>query len=578
MKNFETVASYIGEVKMARRAAFGIGLAAALAPAVASAQLKESDPPAKPELTTQAQEPWSDADPDKLPTRYQVGDFGVRAGAEYRAQFIAVTPIALSQANRADASWIEHRLRLDGTVDYKDKIRIVTSFDALDGVLWGDNGTFGGDPSSNAGTNVAARNPNDATPCIAYQSGDPLVATSYAYKACSQPPFTVRKLYGEVFLPFGLLRIGRQPAAPGMGVQSADGDGRPNRFGVSGTGSIVDRVIFATKPLEALKPKDERDTTEEGLIVAAGYDRWVTDDPSYLGAAVNQIDTSIRYRASNLGALKDFFASAYYIFRFDEQYSTRVNGMGVRTMGRVGGFRAGLDAALNVGSTREVSSAYHLITNDPIVSQRILQGGGRAVMRYDSKFFSLYLEGDYASGDGDPQQNTPLTQFVWAYDTNVGLLLFKRVLAFQTGRSSAADNELLRRLGATSDPAEQINTRGAFTDAVAIFPQADFHPHKDVLLRGGVLVAWAPAPVIDPVASLKARDGVTIKDDLVNFVGGKPGNFYGVELDGRFSYRFMDHFIFDLEGAILFPGNALQDVDGYAVRSTLVQARTTFVL
>ena len=45
--------------------------------------------------------------------------------------------------------------------------------------------------------------------------------------------------------------------------------------------------------------------------------------------------------------------------------------------------------------------------------------------------------------------------------------------------------------------------RGAFTNAFALFPQFDLRPHKTVLLRGGVLMAWAPARVIDPVASLQ---------------------------------------------------------------------------
>ena len=71
---------------------------------------------------------------------------------------------------------------------------------------------------------------------------------------------------------------------------------------------------------------------------------------------------------------------------------------------------------------------------------------------------------------------------------------------------------------------------------------------------------------------------MNIKDNLVNFAGGKPGRFYGTELDGRLQWRFLEHFLFDLEGAVLFPGNALRDVDGYAVRSGLVQARTTFFL
>ena len=184
---------------------------------------------------------------------------------------------------------------------------------------------------------------------------------------------------------------------------------------------------------------------------------------------------------------------------------------------------------------------------------------------------------DYASGDSDPQVNTPLTQFRFADDTNVGLLMFKHTLAYQTARSSAAAIELLKGLHAPTIPAEAIASRGAFTNAFALFPQGDFRPSRDVLLRGGMLVAWAPARVYDPIASQQRRDGVTISDDLVNFNGGKPGGFYGVEFDARFQYRFHDHFIFDLESAVLFPGNAFQNEDHRATRSMLVQGRTTFV-
>ena len=38
----------------------------------------------------------------------------------------------------------------------------------------------------------------------------------------------------------------------------------------------------------------------------------------------------------------------------------------------------------------------------------------------------------------------------------------------------------------------------------------------------------------------------------------------------------MDHFAADLEAAVLFPGSALEDVNGDAVRSVLVQGRGTF--
>ena len=38
-----------------------------------------------------------------------------------------------------------------------------------------------------------------------------------------------------------------------------------------------------------------------------------------------------------------------------------------------------------------------------------------------------------------------------------------------------------------------------------------------------------------------------------------------------------EHFLFDLEGAVLFPGDAFYDENEQAVRSVLIQGRTTFV-
>ncbi len=522
-------------------------------------------------------EPWSDPDPPALPRRYALGDFGFRGGAEYRAQGVYVDPIALNSISARRVGWIEHRLRLDATVDYLDKIRIVGSVDVLDGALWGDNGTLGKTPAPNAGTNVSVRSPNLTRACIGYRGGDPLTPDAYGYVLCDAQPIFVRKLYGEVVLPFGLLRIGRQPVNAGVGVQASDGDGRPNRFGVSRTGNLADRVLFATKPLEAFKPKEDRNKSEtEGMFLGVGYDRLVTDDPQLFADDVHQFNAGLRYLAPRHALGSDLWLAAYYVHRWDGQYGTAINSLGARAYSRFGPFAAGVDFAFNVGTTREIAEAYKVITNDPVEDQAVRQVGTRAVVRFDQPMWTAYLEADYASGDGDPQVRTPLTQFVFAEDSNVGLLLFKHVLAFQSARASAAAVEITRRLGAVSFPAEAIATRGAFTNAFALFPQADFRPHKDVLIRGGVLFAWAPASVIDQVASLQRRDGLTIDDDLVNFVGGKPGTYYGTELDGRVQWRFLDHFAFDLEGAVLFPGEALRDEDGNAVRSVLVQGRTTF--
>ena len=63
---------------------------------------------------------------------------------------------------------------------------------------------------------------------------------------------------------------------------------------------------------------------------------------------------------------------------------------------------------------------------------------------------------------------------------------------------------------------------------------------------------------------------------LARFADLAPDLLAITDLDGRVQWRFMDHFAADLEGALLFPGAALQDRDGNAVRSGMVQARTTF--
>jgi hypothetical protein len=395
----------------------------------------------------------------------------------------------------------------------------------------------------------------------------------------------LRHLYAQVNTPIGALRVGRQPVGVGMGVQTADGSGRTNRFGVSDEGDRVDRIMFATKPLEAFKSAEDRDLSERrGLIVAVMYDRWASDSVRIFGDDVHQFAYALRWAEPEADVFTDLEAQVFHAYRWNPDFETFVHTVGGRAAGRFEGLAAGVDVAANIGSTREVATAYSVVTNDPIVDQEVLQVGVRGVVRYDwwaweeeePPTLTGYFEVDYASGDHDPQPRTRLSQFRFSEETNVGLLLFEHIVRFQSARASAAGTNIIRALGAQTFPSERVHTRGAFTDALAVFPQFDVRPHPTVLFRGGVLVAWAPDGLVDPVASLQGRDGQEIEDDLVNFVGGKPGSFYGVEVDGRFQWRFLDHFALDLESAVLFPGDALQDRNGAAVNSFLMQARTTF--
>jgi hypothetical protein len=523
-------------------------------------------------------EPWSDPDPPAPPERRPLGDeYGFRGAAEYRSQAIWVQPVSLNTTSDRNLEYIEQRLRLDATLDYRDIVKLTTSVDALDSVLWGNNGTLGQDPEPTSGAHVNTNNPNVATPCMVLQGGNPADPRSYGYGLCPADPVFVRRVYGDVVTPVGLLRVGRQPFTVGAGTAVNDGDGRRNRFGVAYRGNTADRALFATKPLEAFKPADLRDRSEDrGLVLALMYDRLVTGDPQIYGDDLHDWVTFVRYLAPRYAWGRDLDLHLFHAYRWESDVATSVHAVGARATSRFGDLWAGVDATVILGQTREVSQAFSLLTNDPVVTQTIKQFGARAVVRYDRPKWTAYLEADYASGDSDPSPRSDLTQFKFAEDTNVGLLLFKRVLAFQTGRAAAAGSALLKSLGAKSVPVEAVDTHGAFANAFALFPQADYRPVPDVLLRGGVLFAWAPAPVNDPIASVQHRDGVRAGDQVVNFAGGKPATYYGTELDGRFQWRFHEHFAFDLEGAILFPGAALADQNGDAVRSVLVQARTTF--
>jgi hypothetical protein len=130
-----------------------------------------------------------------------------------------------------------------------------------------------------------------------------------------------------------------------------------------------------------------------------------------------------------------------------------------------------------------------------------------------------------------------------------------------------------------------VQTDGRYTNAVSIFPQL----YVDILdtadgkhglhLRTGALFAWPEATLgaVDPIRTILAEDGDTIVDDAKNFHGGNPGGYYGTELDLQIGYRFRQYFYWTLEGAVLFPGESLEDEHGDAVNAYLLENRFEFV-
>ena len=520
-----------------------------------------------------AAEPWNDAPSSTEPIRRVAGDTGVELTAEYRSEARSLGGYDLDQRH---ASFIEQRLRAELAVDHDEAVRIVLGLDALDGVVWGYT------PGSSS---LLRRTPGLGRVGVGWLGvGDPDEPDRYDFVLEPADALTLRHAYGEVWTPVGLLRVGRQPVREGTTLLSADGEGRANRFGSAGSGDQVDRIQLVTHPLLPLRAEAQQD--DRGLSITSHYDVLHAGTGRPGSGALQRAGGGARYLVLRPTLEQTFDAQAHGTVTWGRDDDTVVGVLDTILTLSVYELSVGLEGAYVTGRSREPSRALAAATGLPSAEQRIEQWGARFVARWDERRWGAYLELDFASGDDDPDPTSPATRFAFARDANVGLLLFERVLAFETARSAAAaaakvdagSNLPFAPVGDTSPAADvaasSIRTEGAFTNAIAFFPQLDLRPRDDLLLRTGVLLAWTPEGDVDPVESLESRAAGGAN---VNFRGGAPGFLYGTELDGRATWSYREHFFADLEGALLFPGDALENAAGRADTAGLVQGRVTFV-
>ena len=520
---------------------------------------------------------------------------------EYRMRGRWVDPLQLNGEAAQQVGIVDQRLRARGELAYRDRVRVHAMVDALDGVLAGDNGVFGDVRPSAAipfeGISTSTVSPSGASTEVAFLDllgdGDVENPDNYGLVLDDVEDLEVRRLYGEVLLPVGLLRVGRQRITDRAGILAHPGDADANEWGTSDFADSVDRVVFGTKPMEIAK------------VVAADFDASVADpsrDRGYFfalaldvvsqGRALDFLATSDdvlgvamahrwRWPELELGGLdlRRVDVDLGVSYRFGGDSSTRIGyvAMPVHVSAHWGTFRLAFDGGAVLGRTREIAHALSFADDafgtDPgqIREQDIRSFGARLRLGWERGAWDLGLEVDFATGDDDPVDET-ITQFFFARDANVDVLLFERVLAFETAQSSAVGSANLRKFEAPLDPSTAVATDGRFFNALAVVPRVDWRPSDSWLIRVGVLVAWAPSDVVDPVVT-------RITKVPVNFHGGDPAErFYGIEPMARIRWSLDDHFFFDLEGAGLFPGPALEDERGEAVRSFAVSTRFTFRL
>jgi hypothetical protein len=498
--------------------------------------------------------------------------------AEYRLETNWIAPLEDAGTAVGNTLWTEQRLRTDLTLAH-DPVALHLEADLLPGVLFGDNGVYGHDPSPNSGVALATKLPNLTTWAIGLAPGaDPLDEESYVPVLKATDAVKITRAYADVTLPVGLLRVGRQPVVYGALLSAHEGT-RINRWGESKFADSVDRILFATKLDVAWRrlvehdgPRKSDTSQDRGIFFGVFYD-WlaqglITNDDD----ETRQAGGAIQWRAPGR------FLSVTLAHASDPRYATDVWAMPMKLDVQTPHLGVTLQAMPILGSSKEISSGFAALKNDPPVNQHIRALGAQAIIDAIFGAATFTFECDYASGDDDPRPTTDLTQFSFARDLNVGLLLFEQVMAFESARSAAVGIQNLATQNAASFPLTEVSTEGRFTNAIALFPQALVRFGHGLHLRTGVLFAWPAAPggVVDPVETTLRYDGKQISDDAVNFAGGKPGHYYGTEFDGQLEWTWKERFIVTLEGAALLPGSSLENQYGRAIPSFLVTTRMVY--
>jgi hypothetical protein len=163
----------------------------------------------------------------------------------------------------------------------------------------------------------------------------------------------------------------------------------------------------------------------------------------------------------------------------------------------------------------------------------------------------------YASGDEDIDDDE---RNAFQVDPNYefGLLLYRQVIAAQTGRgvATASDPNLI---GRPPPDIDRLSTGGSPTNSIALFPAGWFRPNENLEVYGGPLFAFSDVDNVDPFNTRIAGGAHR------NALDGNPGGFWGVELDAGMRSRFDirgTQLTLGLEGGIFFPGSALREPGG----------------
>jgi uncharacterized protein (TIGR04551 family) len=441
------------------------------------------------------------------------------------------------------------RVRLEPTFNISEEVRLKLQVDVLDNILLGSTP----DQTVDGGRNLFG-----------------IFSESQDIPNALASSISVKRAYGEVSTPVGILRFGRMGSHWGLGMLRNDGNCLDCDFGDN-----VDRIQFVTEPLSGFYVTPMIDFNSEGYTSqeATGdepreaFDLTNSDDSHSYVLAVARRDTDQQVKdklENNQGVFNYGLHFTYRTQRWEDDRAVPnevhflprdatlyVPDLWARYEERL--FRIEVELAAQYGSINNRALTVG-DANNPAANQslRVLQFGGLAQGEYKMLNGDLHLgmelgfaSGDKASGFGNYQRGRVVnpggaTLDGPQYSCGAGGCADNAIRNFRFNRAHRVDLVLWREI------------LGGVTDAVYIKPSVKYSLADGFDLFGSAI--YSQAFYAESTPSMISRS-------------------LGFEVDVGARYETEDGFVAGLSWGILFPMAGLQDPPDVILRTEFETAQ-----
>ncbi|MBI5608433.1 MAG: hypothetical protein HY902_06090 [Deltaproteobacteria bacterium] len=345
------------------------------------------------------------------------------------------------------------------------------------------------------------------------------------------------------------LRGGLMGSSWGNGLVARDGRAQAMDQQWFYVPTVGDRVVRGAL---VLTPFRNTSSALRGLAVSFAVDRVFADDVLYEGDSASQLVGSVRWFVA-----EDQWLGLYYAGRSQTADSGRGLDVSlvdaafdVKVATPLAPLRLQGEAALIAGTTTLAPSP-DFAKHDVLQGAAQLRSTAQLTPGLRAQLDLAWLSGDANLGDGQ------VSAFKADPNAQLGIVLFPRVLAWQSGRArlTASDPNLV---GQPPEDLDRLATGGALTNSWVVFPKLGHTFLQRGEVYGGALLAWTSVPLADPRWTVSEGAG-----SPRNFLGNAAtSSLLGAEFDAGVRWRmpvphYPAHLLLCAEAGVLLPGGAL---------------------